>query len=100
MEYSIDTTMKAHDCRGPMNVREESMMNHEESGGLRNPREGSMMNHEESGYRKSRSVISVRKMDDISCVVSNGRKVKTLGTCQLVTIKFHEHFFVEKFVYL
>jgi hypothetical protein len=46
MEYSIDTSMKAHDCRGPMNVREESMMNHEESGGLRNPREGSMMNHD------------------------------------------------------
>jgi hypothetical protein len=69
MEYSIDTSMKTHDCRGPMNVREESMMNHEESGGLRNSREESMMNHKESGYRKSRSVISVRKMDDISFVM-------------------------------
>jgi hypothetical protein len=67
MEYSIDTSMKAHDCRGPMNVREESMMNND-CWGLRNSREESMMNHEESGYRKSRSVISVRKMDDISCV--------------------------------
>jgi hypothetical protein len=38
-------------------------------GGLRNSREESMMNHEESGYGKSRSVISVRKMDDISCVI-------------------------------
>jgi hypothetical protein len=53
MEYSIDTSMKAHDCRGPMNVREESMMNHEESGGLRNPREGSMMNHDCWGPKES-----------------------------------------------
>jgi hypothetical protein len=53
---------------GLRNSREESMMNHD-CWGLRNSREESMMNHEESGYRKSRSVISVRKMDDISCVM-------------------------------
>jgi hypothetical protein len=32
--------------------------------------------------------------------VFHRRKVKTLGTCQLVIIKFHEHFFVEKLVTL
>jgi hypothetical protein len=49
-------------------------------GSLRNSREESMMNHEESGYRKSRSVISVRKMDDISCVASYVAPQEAIGS--------------------
>jgi hypothetical protein len=60
---------------------------------LRKAREESMMNHEESGYRKSISMITVRKMDDISCVSTQTFRVSVAEYLQNKSHQPH-HLFI------